>query len=168
MLRGQIYYIRGKGCLGVTDVKPARPAIIVTSDALIDALDKVQVVYLTTKPQHDLPCHAVIKSTGTQSTALCEQIAWVDKTLIGDFCGIITPEESERLDIALMVALGIDLGEYEYAETDEETEDADDFGTATFMTSEKTAELLYENIRVAGERDAYKAMVEKLLEGGKA
>ena len=147
MKRGQIYYIHGQGCLGERDIKPARPGIIVTPDHLIDMVPRVQVVFLTTSPQYDLPCHAVINATGQPSTALCEQIAWVDKTRIGDFCGMLSTSEQERLDVALMVSLGLDLNTCS--------------SPAEPAQHDTTAELL----TLRGERDAYKAMVEKFILG---
>ena len=165
MLRGQIYYIYGKGNLGERDGKPARPAIIVTSDTLIDKLDCVQVVYLTSHPQTDLPTHVSINATGTPSTALCELIAWVGKDRIGDFCGVLSPEEEERLDTALMTALGLDAYvDYEYTEEDENEEGE---GESVGLMSDATKALLDITRtveRVSGERDAYKAMVEQMLD----
>lgn len=169
MLRGQIYYIYGRGNLGERDDKPARPAIIVTSDALLDKIDKVQVVYLTSHPQTNMVTHVNIDATGTPSTALCELIAWVDKDRIGDFCGVLSPEEAERLDTALMVALGLDVyAEYEYTEEDENEEGE---GESVGLMSDATKALLDITRtveRVSGERDAYKAMVEQMLDKVKA
>lgn len=171
MLRGEIYYIYGQGNLGVHDSKPARPAIILTSNKLIPRLDQVQVVYLTTHPRNDLPTHVTIRSCPIESTAVCETIAWVDKNRIGDFCGVLTQQELECIDRALLVSLGIDLApdthdEYEYDDDDDDEDDYTEEWDEDEDPEEDAAKYILELMRVRGERDAYKAMVDKLLGSG--
>ena len=109
MKRGQIFYIKSVNTLGPHDDKWGRPGIVVSADHMIEKLDSVLVVPLTTNPHYDLPTHVGISSTGTESTALCERVYWVHKDRIGDLCGELTEAEEERVSWALMIALGLDL-----------------------------------------------------------
>lgn len=141
MKRGEIYYIQGPGTLGEKDVKPARPGIIITPDSLIGRLPRVQVVYLTNHTQEELPTHVTIRATGQTSTALCELITWVDKPRIGDWCGVLSASEQERLDAGLMISLGIEA--------------------EPVVANIRPEEML----RLQGERDAYKSLVDSFLRG---
>ena len=81
-------------------------AIIVSNDKGNQSSSTVEVVYLTTQPKHDLPTHVVIRATGKESIALCEQVTTVSLERVGDFCGECTKTEMQHIDIALMVSLG--------------------------------------------------------------
>jgi mRNA-degrading endonuclease toxin of MazEF toxin-antitoxin module len=149
MKRGQIYFIAGPNRLGAEDHKFSRPAVIVSADAVIDDHDTVQVVYLTTHPWADLPTHATIHATGVTSTALCERVSCVDKTKLGDLCGACTDAEMAAIDRALMLALGLTV---------------DINATAEPLICMEGMEGMQGSIeRVEGERDAYKAILEKVL-----
>lgn len=141
MKRGEIRYICGQNRLGAYDHKNARPAVIVSANEIIEASETVEVVYLTTHPWGDLPTHVSITSSGALSTALCERIAFVNKNQVENLLGECTAAEMEAIEYSLLLALGIDLCKY--------TEPAaapDDLQ------------------RLLGERDAYKRIVDKLLE----
>jgi mRNA interferase MazF len=167
MLKGQIYYIHGQGNLGAGDYKPARPAVILGNNDLINELNYVQVVYLTTHPRGDLPTHVVIHSTGTESTVMCERVSWVEKSRIGDICGVLTPSELENVDRALLLSLGISIEPDEYADDDWDVDDDGDDGLEDEdLEDDNTAEYILELMRVRGERDAYKEMLEKFLGSG--
>lgn len=167
MRRGQIYYISGQNCLGMGDTKPARPAIIISNNNLIESLDAVQVVFLSTHPQADLPTHVVIRSTGRESIALCERVAWVDKRRIGDLCGVCSPSAMEEIDSALLLSLGISIEPDEDVDDDWDVDDDGDDGLEDEdLEDDGAAEYILELMRVRGERDAYKEMLEKFLGSG--
>ena len=146
MKRGQIYFVEGTGRLGIGDTKPSRPAVVVSADAVIAEHDTVEVVYLTTHPWNDLPTHATIRATGVTSVALCERVSCVDKTKLGDLCGVCTDNEMASIDRALLLAFGITSVDIN-------------------VSAEPLAriEALGDLRRVEGERDAYKAILEKVL-----
>lgn len=108
MKRGEIYFIHPHHTVG-SEVAKGRPAVIVSDDALNATSDVIEVVFLTTKPKKELPCHAEIHATGTASTALCEQINSVSKLRVGAYFGRCTEEEMEGIDRALMRSLDLML-----------------------------------------------------------
>lgn len=106
MKRGEIYYIHHRHTVG-KEIAKGRPAIIVSIDVLNNTSEVVEVVFLTTQPKKNLPTHVLIKATGTTSTALCEQVNTVSKTLVGTYFGKCTAEEMKQVDAALRSSLGI-------------------------------------------------------------
>lgn len=108
MKRGEIYYISRRANLNVgAEIAKARPAVIVSNNALNATAEVVEVVYLTTSPKKDLPEHVCINSTGVPSTVLCEQIDHVSVQLVDNYCGTCTEEEMAAIDQALLASLGI-------------------------------------------------------------
>ena len=111
MKRGDIYYIEinDEGVTGHEMMK-SRPGIIVSRDDHNEAAETVQVVYCSASQHRELPEHVGIRSTPRPSTAMCEHIYTVDKSRLGSFVGHLTPQELQRLDIGIMVALDIGGG----------------------------------------------------------
>lgn len=102
MKRGKIYYVYG----GFS--KKTRPAIIVSNDKANRFSPNIEVVYLTTKPKKDLPTHVRIMATGTESTALCEEIYTILKdNIMSDCVGVCSEEEMQEVNDALEISLGI-------------------------------------------------------------
>jgi len=107
-LRGQIYYIESYASTG-SEQRAGRPAVIVSNDKNNEHSATVEVVYLTTQPKHDLPTHVVVKGTGRDSIALCEQIHTVAVERIGSFCGLCSRIELQNIDIALLISLDLTI-----------------------------------------------------------
>lgn len=84
--------------------------IIVSRDDHNEAAETVQVVYCSASQHQELPEHVGIRSTPRPSAAMCEHIYTVDKSRLGNFVGHLTPQELQRLDIGIMVALDIGGG----------------------------------------------------------
>lgn len=108
--RGEIYYINnGSGGQVGSEMRKDRPAIIVSNDANNKYSSVVEVVYLTSKPKKELPTHVTIRSTGRMSVALCEEPTAISTERINNYICMATDKEMESVDIALMIALGINM-----------------------------------------------------------
>ena len=107
--RGDIYYIANERYRAGSEIRKDRPAIIVSNDVNNKFGNVVEVVFLTTSPKKDIPTHVTIRSTGRKSIALCEQPTAVANERIQNRMGTATKQEMDEIDIALMVALGIDV-----------------------------------------------------------
>ena len=149
MKRGEIYYISHRETTGA-EISNARPGVIVSSNALNQTSDVVEVVYLTTRPKKDMPTHATITATGLTSTALCEQVDSVSKFKVGSYCGTCSPEEMAAIDMGLLHSL--DLGMAKEEEVRELTE---------VLPAERR--LLEDLRRTQTERDRYAKMVDMFL-----
>ena len=150
MKRGDIYYIQHRSTIGA-EIQSGRPAIIVSNEALNSTSTVLEVVSLTTQPKKELPTHVTIRSTGVDSTALCEQVNSVSLSLVGKYCGTCTKAEMNAIDAALLVSLGI----AEVKETD--TREA-------HRVSDGERWLMGELGKVQAERDRYAKMLDMFLE----
>ena len=108
--RGEIYWIKRN-----TNRQPIgsviwqdRPAVVVSNDGINAGRGTVEVVYLTTSPKKDAPEHCTIRSTGTPSTVLCEQISTIDKSQLSKYVGTVTDQERQIIDACLAMSLGLE------------------------------------------------------------
>ena len=108
--RGDIYYVEKFSSYG-SEQQSGRPAVIVSNNKNNDNSATVEIVYLTTKIKPNLPTHVVVNGTGIPSTALCEQVHTVDMQRLMSYSGTCSKQEMQAIDIALLVSLGLNLGE---------------------------------------------------------
>ncbi len=109
MRRGDIYYIKKRDTVVGSEQEAGRPAVIVSNDMCNEYSSCVEVVYLTTQPKKDLPTHVTVRSTGTLSTALCEQIFTICKDRIEEYSGSCSASEMNMIDAALCCSLAISV-----------------------------------------------------------
>ncbi len=154
MRRGEIYYIEIPTSIG-SELRKARPGIIVSNDKQNERSGLLEVVYLTTQPKEEHPAHVSIRSCDRPSTALCEQVNTVSKARVGDYCGTCTPEEMTAIDKALLVSLGIEL-------EPKQAEPTTGPLVVDVKLDDKKAALVIE--RLSAERDVYKSITNKLID----
>lgn len=153
MKRGEIYYIHKAPTTGCEiKTEKARPAIIVSCDALNAHSGVVEVVFLTTKPKKDMPTHVTVNCKGTQSTALCEQISSASVERVGDRCGVCTPEEMQAVEKAMLASLAINV--------DVNVVNVVNICAGTEPLTDAEADL----IRAVTERDVYERIASKLID----
>ena len=154
MKRGEVYLIKRRDCIG-SEITKTRPAVIVSNNALNATSGVVEVVYLTTQPKKELPTHACINSTSLPSVALCEQVDSVSLQLVCAQVGTCSEEEMAAIDRALMHSLGL---------TGAEPVDAPEVLPAEFAAA--ALEMYTNSVKAIAERDAYKEILDRLLDGG--
>ena len=156
MKRGEIYYItKGLSQTTGSEVEAGRPAIIVSNDKCNEFSPVVEVVYLTTQPKKDLPTHVSIRSTGKQSTALCEQICSISADRIAEKNGECTEQEMQMIDAALQISLGLNSPPLQ----------REAIGEAQLeKTAEDNLNLRTQIARIEAERETYRALYQNLLE----
>lgn len=160
--RGEIYYISAGERDGIgTEMRcgDGRPAIIVSNDMCNKTSPSYEVVYLTTKEKKDLPTHVVINSSKYRSTAICEQITTVFHERVGDYVGTCTDEEMAAIDEALAISIGLQMDPVE-----EEYDEDDDYEEVDYEKDAQYCDWEVEIAKLTAERDAYKSMVDMLLE----
>jgi mRNA interferase MazF len=106
--RGDIYYVKNNNATG-NEVWGSRLAVIVSSNKLNQIMGTVEVVYVTSQPKADLPCHCTIKTEKAVSVVLCEQINSVSKSRLGNYMGTVTDIEMQVIEKALRVSLDLKL-----------------------------------------------------------
>ena len=125
-----------------------RPGVIVSDDHLNRGSEYVEVVYLTTKINRDMPTHVDVFCK-TPSTALCETIHTVEKDRIGTYVRTVSDEEMEGIERGLRRSLGMNVP----VTSVNDAEPNNDMGLASMQ----------KEIQLTAERDMFKKLYEDLL-----
>ena len=112
MKRGEVYFLSiPTGTTTGSEIMYDRPCIVVSRDNLASSGTTVTVIPCSTSQRSRLRCHVEITSTGRSCRAMVEQITTVDKSRLGHFFGVLTPDELRRIDAALIGYLSLPSAE---------------------------------------------------------
>ena len=106
MRRGEVWWVNFEPSVG-GEIKKQRPAVIVSNDVSNGALNRVQVVPLTSNVGKLYPSEAYVTVRGSQRKAMADQIATVSKLRLYSLIGELTKREMDDLGRAVMIQLDI-------------------------------------------------------------
>ena len=106
MRRGEVWWVRFGPSVG-GEIRKQRPAVVVTTNAAIPHLNRVQVVPLTTNVSRVYPGEAIVMIDGKSHKAMADQITTVSKERITGFFGELSGGDIESLNAAIGVQLGL-------------------------------------------------------------
>lgn len=155
--RGDVYYINNNRGQRGNEIRKDRPAVIVSADFLNKHSGDVVVVFLTSQPKKDMSTHVTIRTTGRVSEALCEQPTTISVERLNNRIGSVTEREMQQIDIALQIALNLDVG----ANTQPEPENQS--GGASHSSDDALESEHDCIIRLETERNTYKKLYEDIM-----
>lgn len=104
MQRGDVWWIDFNPSVG-GEIQKTRPAIIVSNNAFNRAMNRVQVVPITSNISKCFPCEAYVEIEGKTSKAMADQLATVSKLRLKSKISRISSKDMLELERAIKVQL---------------------------------------------------------------
>ena len=106
MRRGEVWWVRFGPSVG-GEIQKRRPAIIVSNDASNQAMNRLQVVPLTSNTGRLYPSETYITLNGQQSKAMTDQLTTVSKQRLDTLEARLSDADMRQVEQAIKTQLGL-------------------------------------------------------------
>lgn len=106
MKRGELWWVDFEPAVG-SEVRKTRPAVIVSNDSSNAAMQRVQVIPITSNTAKLYVFEAPVRVRGVAGKAMADQIMTADKQRLKKRIGKISPPEMLALERAPRIQLGL-------------------------------------------------------------
>lgn len=104
--RGEVWWVDFEGGVG-GEITKTRQAVVVSNDAANRALNRLQVVPLTSKIDRLYPSEAYVTLNGKQRKAMADQVTTAGKERLRQRLGRLSDADLLALDRVLRLQLGL-------------------------------------------------------------
>ncbi len=104
MKRGEVWWVSFDPSLQ-NEIQKTRPAVVVSNDFSNQALERLQVIPLTSNVDKLYPSEAYVALKNKKAKAMCDQIATVSKIRLKQFIATLSYADMNAVEDALRLQL---------------------------------------------------------------
>jgi mRNA interferase MazF len=104
--RGDVWWIAFDPAPG-GEIRKTRPAIVISNDLANRALNRIQIVPLTTRTARLYPSEAMVMVAGERRKAMADQTSTVSKLRLRGFLGRLGPADLTAVEQVVRLQLGL-------------------------------------------------------------
>ncbi len=104
--RGEVWWVAFDPALG-GEIRKTRPAIVISNDAANRALNRIQVVPVTSNVKRLYPAEAYVTVDGARRKAMADQTATASKQRLREKIGKLDSREMAAVERAIKTQLGL-------------------------------------------------------------